>query len=86
MGGYLHDIFFFVPYRMVLLRCMEPVVIQQRDLQLNVVSEPQREVKFCHQKDTPLIPQQSAGYELEPTKLYKYGSRARNRLSHRGAL
>ena len=73
-----------VPYGA--LRCMEPVVIQQRDLQLNVDSEPHREVKFYHQKDTPLTPQQPTGYELKPTKLYKHGSRARNQLSHRGAV
>ena len=41
---------------MVVLRCTEPVVIQQRDQQLYVTSE-KRRVNFYHQKYTSLTPQ-----------------------------
>ena len=53
---------------MVFLRCKEPMVILERDLQLNVQSEPQ-EVKFYHQKDTSLTPQQPTGFKSVLTTL-----------------
>ena len=51
---------------------MDSVVFQQQDLQLHIDSEPHQEMKFFHQKHTPLTPKQPIGFEPELTKLSEW--------------